>query len=64
MQFNPDRVATQIKKLKEAQQQKAQKRMDSFFVSTGTTSSTFKRPAETKVVKGKGAKRGKFGRGR
>lgn len=55
MGFNAERVAGGIKKLKEAQQQKAQKRMDSFFTSMGTIqSSTGKRKAEE--VKGKGGK--------
>jgi type IV secretory pathway TrbL component len=55
MGFNAERVASGIKKLKEAQQQKAQKRMDSFFTSMGTMqSSTGKRKAEE--VKGKGGK--------
>lgn len=55
MGFNAERVASGIKKLKEAQQQKAQKRMDSFFTSMGTVqSSTGKRKAEE--VKGKGGK--------
>ncbi len=52
-------MATGIKKLKEAQQQKAQKRLDSFFTSAGTSSSTFKRPADPKAG-GKSAKKGKF----
>lgn len=64
MGFNAERVAAGIKKLKEAQQQKAQKRVDSFFTSLGTVqSSTGKRKAEE--VKGKGkpdAKKPFFGK--
>lgn len=64
MGFNAERVAAGIKKLKETQQQKAQKRVDSFFTSLGTVqSSTGKRKAEE--VKGKGkpdAKKPFFGK--
>lgn len=59
MQFNPERVSNSIKRLKEAQKQKSQQRMDSFFKSSGTSSSTFKRPVDPKA-KGKDAKKGKF----
>jgi flap endonuclease-1 len=60
MQFNAERVAGGIKRLKEAQEQKSQKRMDSFF--TAMPSAGTKRKVEEpkgKGAKGAGAKKGK-----
>ncbi|RYH26493.1 hypothetical protein EON65_14425 [archaeon] len=54
MGFNPERVAGGIKRLKEAQQQKSQKRMDSFF-TTLPSAMGVKRKADE--PKGKDAKK-------
>jgi len=65
MGFNADRVAGAIKRLKEAQNQKPQKRMDSFFSvvasSSSTTSTGAKRKAEEAAAKANKGKRGKAG---
>eukprot|EP01038_Epipyxis_sp_PR26KG_P007205 gene7205-9833_t len=54
MGFNVDRVNSGIKKLKEAQLQKSQKRLDSFFTAIPSTSNnTVKRKADAADLKGK-----------
>jgi len=65
MGFALERVDNGIKKLQAAQKKKSQGRMDSFFASAGTVTSSvgLKRKAEAPPVKGKGTSAVKKGSG-
>lgn len=55
MGFNSDRVSTGIAKLQTAHRKKSQKRMDSFFTSSGMTASSTSIKRKAEDISGKGA---------